>query len=294
VKEINTKFTASGNIEIGAEAGFGIASLFKLFAHIKASISRSKEQAEIVRSTFRNRFPDFAARFNNFVEEANRVIRDRHLGQEILFIVDGLEKAMTAEIRKRLVIDESNRMRLIKANTIFTLPIELMKERQKLRNFSEVYSFPFIKIKDRQGNPVPASYQAFEDFITKRIDVNLFEVGVINKAIEYGGGSPRQFLQILERACYFADTQTNKITMDNLEDALNMMGKDMGAYLTKEKLTLLKTISECNDRGADFEYSELVESMLEDLILMEYNDGTHKRPNPLLKYSPLYQQMVLE
>jgi hypothetical protein len=294
VNEINTKFTASGNIEVGVETGFGIPSLFKLFSNVKASIGRDKEQAEIVRSTFRNRFPDFATRFNNFVDEANRVIRDRHLGQEILFIVDGLEKAMTAEIRKKLVIDESNRIRLIKANTIFTLPIELMKERQKLKNFSEVYSFPFIKIKDRQGQIQADAYNALEEFVTKRIDKSLFESEeVIKKAIEYSGGSPRQLLQILEKACYFTDPQSNKITANDLEEALSLMGKDLGAYLTREKIELLKSIKECNENGRDFEYSDMVESMLEDLILMEYNDGTHKRPNPLLEYSTLYKQNVL-
>ena len=71
-----------------------------------------------------------------------------------MFVVDGLEKTMSANVRRKIVIDESNRIRQIKANTIFTLPIELMRDRNKLIMFSTVVCFPFIKLIEQNETPV--------------------------------------------------------------------------------------------------------------------------------------------
>ena len=286
--------------DIGFELGLGtdkpsmLSSLLGVFGNLKVGLQGSRERATTIRSSLKNRFPDFAAIFNQYIEEANFALRQKNLGQEILFIVDGLEKTMSAEMRRKLIIDESNRLQQIKAYTIFTLPIELMKERQKINQFSTVESFPYVKIVDRQGQSIEAAFQAFEEFVHKRIDRSLFETGdVVREAIRLGGGSPRELLRLLEMAAFYADEAKGKLDLACLQQAAKRLANQAAQYLTQPMLDKLKEIHADNLQGRPSPFDPLVGEMLEHIILMEYNDGSYKRVNPVVELSDLYQQRVL-
>ena len=286
--------------DVGFELGIGtdkpsmLSTLLGVFGKLKVGLQASRERAVTIRSSLKNRFPDFADIFNQYIEEANLALRQKNLGREILFIVDGLEKTMSAEMRRKLIIDESNRLQQIKAYTIFTLPIELMKERQKINQFSTVESFPYVKIIDRRGEPIEAAVKAFEEFVHKRIDAGLFETpDVVQRAIRLGGGSPRELLRLLGMAAFFADEAKGVIDMDCLNKAARRLANQAAQYLTQEKLDRLKMIHEDNRLGRPSPFDDLVGEMLEDIILMEYNDGSYKRVNPVVELSDLYQQRVL-
>ncbi len=287
--------------ELGFELGIGtdkpsmLSTLLGVFGNLKVGLLGSKERATTIRSSLKNRFPDFADMFNLYIEEANFALRQNKLGQEILFIVDGLEKTMSAEMRRKLIIDESNRLQQIKTYTIFTLPIELMKERQKINQFSTVESFPYVKIVDRKNREIKAAFDAFEQFVYKRIDRSLFESEeVVHTAIRLGGGSPRELLRLLEAAAFYADETKGKLDLTCLMAAAQRLANQTAQYLTHAKLAKLKEIHEDNLKGRPSPFDELVGEMLEDIILMEYNDGSYKRVNPVVELSALYQQRVLE
>ena len=287
--------------ELGFTLGIGtdkpsmLNALLGVFGNLKIGLQGSRERATTIRSSLKNRFPDFADIFNQYIEEANLALRQNNLGQEILFIVDGLEKTMSAEMRRKIVIDESNRLQQIKAYTIFTLPIELMKERQKINQFSSVESFPFVKIVDRGDQEIEAAFDAFEAFVYKRIDPSLFEdEAVVREAIRLGGGSPRELLRLLEMAAFYADESKGQLDHSCLMAAARRLANQAAQYLTQAKLDKLKEIHEDNRQGRHSPFDVLVGEMLEDIILMEYNDGTYKRVNPIVALSDLYQQRVLE
>ncbi|MEZ4771563.1 MAG: hypothetical protein R3D00_00190 [Bacteroidia bacterium] len=295
-----TEIRAALKGELGFELGVNVESppllktILNIFGQIKVGLQGSKERATTIRSSLKNRFPDFANLFNQYIEEANLSLRQAGKGQEILYIIDGLEKTMSAEMRRKLVIDESNRLRQIKAYTIFTLPIELMKERQKINQFSTVESFPYVKIIERQGNDVEMAFLVFEEFISKRIDLSLFESKeLVRKFIRFGGGSPRELLRILEAAAFFADESKGILDETCFQEALKRLANQTAQYLTQEKLDRLKEIHEDNLAGRSSPFDDLVGEMLEDIILMEYNDGSYKRVNPVVELSDLYQQRVL-
>lgn len=285
--------------EAGAEFGLDAtgSSLLKailgITGKLKLGITGSKERATVIRTTLKNRFPEFANLFNQFVEEVNLALRQNKAGQELLFVVDGLEKTMSVETRRKIVIEESNRLRQIKAYTIFTLPIELMRERQKIAQFSTIEAFPFVKLLQRDGTPIPAAIERFREFVDKRIDAALFESeAVVEKAILHGGGSPRELLRILENASFQADESKAKIDMPALDKALTRLGNQAAQYLTDDKLSKLKEISENNKNNRDTPFDDIIQEMLEDIIVMEYNDGSYKRVNPVVELSNLYRQYV--
>ena len=89
VIEINRGLKTEGRaeIEIGNDDSFSlIKMLFNVTAKLKTSLSGSYERASKVRETLKNRFPDFAAKFNEFVEQVNIQIRKQKIIPNVLFI----------------------------------------------------------------------------------------------------------------------------------------------------------------------------------------------------------------
>lgn len=295
VKEVNKVIKKEGGFELDVKAETPtIFSFLGIAARLKANLAGSKENAEKIRTTFKNNFTTFSLKFNEFVEHVNYVIRKEGVAQELLFIVDGLEKVATRDIRKKLIIDEANRIKQIKVNTIFTLPIELIPECQRLLSFSQVVSFPFVKIKERDGSIVEEALQRFQDFVYKRIDAALFDSPeTVKQAILYGGGSPRELLRVLEFAALFADEDSNTIYLKDLEKGVQKLAAQTAQYVSKKDLTKLKELKEANDNNMPLAFDEEWQDLLEKLIVLEYNDGTFKRVNPIVEASALYKQYVL-
>jgi hypothetical protein len=298
--EINRSLSVEGGsqMEIGSTDGFGAAELLGRLLGItlglKAGLSGSYERAQTIRTNLKNRFIDFATKFNTFIEQTNEQLRKEKKGQEILFIVDGLEKTMSADTRRKIIMEESNRIRQIKANTIFTLPIELMKEEQRIRHFSEIVSFPFIKIIHRDGSPVAEAIIRFEEFVYRRISKELFESPeTVHTAIQYSGGSPRQLLRIIEMASWQTDTEVGKITQSDMQRAVQKLGNSTARYLEPTDFEVLKRIKNDLEVGNPIGFDGLIQGLLEKEIIFEYNDGTYKRVNPLLEISKLYRHHVL-
>lgn len=297
VREVNKLIKLDAGLEIAAEAKtpsfLNLFSFLSLTAKLKANLAGSKENADKIRTSFKNNFTEFAQKFNEFIEHVNTVLRRWGVAQEILFIVDGLEKTATLDIRRKIILDESNRIRQIKVNTIFTLPIELVPQRQKLLSFSTVVSFPFVKIREKDGKIVEEAVSRFQEFVYRRIDASLFDSpDTVRKAILYGGGSPRELLRVLEYANMYADEDDNKIFIKDLERGINKLAAETSQYVSSKDLAKLKILKEANEKKQFIAFDEDWQDLLEKLIVLEYNDGTYKRVNPIVEASPLYKQYV--
>lgn len=294
VKEVNKVIKEEGGFELEIKAETpSFFSFLGIAARLKANLQGSKENAEKIRTSFKNNFSDFAKKFNEFVEHVNIVLRSSKLAQELLFIVDGLEKTATTEIRKKIVLEESNRIRQIKANTIFTLPVELTSNRQNLISFSTVVSFPFVKIRERNGEIVQKAIERFEEFIYRRIDKNLFDsIDTVHQAILYSGGSPRELLRILEYASMYADEDGDKILRRDLDQGIRKLAAETSQYISAADFQKLKLLKNANEKGQPLAIDDEWQDLIEKIIVMEYNDGTYKRVNPIVEASELYQQYV--
>lgn len=300
VTEINRslKVDSAAELEIGNDDSYSVTGLLGklvgLTVKLKTGLSGSVQRAQTIRQNLQNRFVDFSTQFNTFIEQVNAQLRRENKGKEVLFIVDGLEKTMSADTRRRIIMEESNRIRQIQANTIFTLPLELMREQQRIRQFAEVISFPFIKIKERDGSPCERPIALLESFVSKRIDDSLFEnKATVRLAIEYSGGSPRQLLRILEQAGWLTSPEDGLITYATLKKAIDRLGNGMARYLEPNDFEQLKALRTELDAGTPIGFSDAIQNLLEKEIVFEYNDGTYKRVNPLLEESKLYRYHVL-
>ena len=285
--------------EIGLEFGGGLkkdgllSQLLAIFGELKMKVTGTREWAETIRKTLRNRFPDFAGIFNDYIQEVNIALRKEGKAQEVLFIVDGLEKTLSADMRRKIILDESNRLSKIKAYTIFTLPIELMRERQKIMQFSTIESFPFVKLFERNGDENAKSFDKFFEFVYKRVDEKLFESSkLVKDLIRLSGGSPRELLRILETSTFYADEKNGIINRQAFDKAAIRLANQTAQYLTEEEIEKLKEIRDNNKKGKDTTFDDTIQGLLENIIIMEYNDGTYKRANPIVELSNIYKQRI--
>lgn len=295
IEEINhnIKREAGFEIEIKAETP-SIFSFLKVLAKLKANLKGSKENATKIRTVFKNNFADFALKINDFFNHVGVVIREKGIARELLFVVDGLEKVGTPDVREAIV-NKEDFFRQIQVNTIFTLPIELMRLHPKLIAYSEVVSFPFVKIKEKNNDLIPEAIERFEEFVYKRIDISLFDTAeTVKNAIIHSGGSPRELLRILKYANIYADDAKGYITEVAMNKAIKKLSAQSSQYVSQEDLNYLKILNTNNEKGIPTAYGEEWQDLLENLIIMEYNDGTYKRVNPLVEASELYQYYVIK
>lgn len=299
VNEVNKIIKTQGGIEValktGTPKGFSFFSFLDITAKLKANITGSKQNAQKIREVFRNNFSDFAGKFNIFTESVNTKLREEGLGQEVLFIVDGLEKTASTDIRKKIIIDDNERFKQIKTYTIFTLPIELMNRTRKLyAQGNHVISFPFVKLQKRDGSIIDEAVEKFTEFVYKRIDQNLFDSSeTVRTAILYSGGSPRELLRILEFASILTDEGSVKIDFHSLEKALDKLAGQASQHLTEEDIEILRKLRKANEKAEEVLFDEGFQRLMEDMIVLEYNDGNYRRVHPLIERSKRYKQYVI-
>jgi AAA ATPase domain len=295
VREVNTAIKGEGGLEVEmGSTSFSIMSFLGLAGKVKGSITGSKQSATVIRSVFRKNFTDFARKVNEFLENVNEEIRRTAHGRELLFIIDGLEKVANPDTRKEIIINDINWIKQIKANTIFTLPIELQKEARKLRveHNAQVIPFPFVKIRERNNTVVDKAVQRFLEFTYKRINPALFDhEDTIKRAILASGGSPREYLTILESAYLYANETKGIIDKEAMEKGIQKLAAQTAYYVNNDDLAKLKNLRACNDKNEQVAHLDL-QDLLEKLLVMEYNDGSFARPNPILEESELYRFYV--
>ena len=294
VKEVNKLIKKEGGFEVELKAETpSFLSFLGLTAKLKGNLQGSKENADKIRTVLKNNFTEFSRKINEFIENIHMKLRAKGLGQELLFVVDGMEKVATIDIRKKIIIGEADRIRQVKVNTIFSLPIELMSETQRLNQINTVVSFPFVKIRERNGELVPKAIERFHEFVTKRIAEDLFDSPeTIQKAILMGGGSPRELLRVLEYANLFADEDLGIINAAALEKGLKKLAAQYSQYISEADFKKLKILKEDNEKGLPTATDETWQDLLEKIIILEYNDGTYKRVHPIVEMSELYKRYV--
>ncbi len=272
VEESNKKLEGSAQIESSVELKAGLLGFIKLISNTKAKLKGSQESKTTIRREINNNFSLFSDRLNEFLTSLTTQLRSvENRYEDILFIVDGFEKIGSLEDRKKILIDDSNKLTIINTHMIITLPIELFTQQSRLSNFAVSENFPLIDL-NKEG-----AKERFKEFITKRVDEKLFEDGAIDKIIEYGAGHPRQTLHIINRA--YIESEEELITIDSVIKAIEILGNELSKIDEKE-IRILHSIYNKKIIPQDDTYITLKERN----IIFEYGSSTKDSfINPVVK-----------
>ena len=79
--------------------------------------------------------------------------------------------------------------------------------------------------------------------------------------------------------------------MAALKQALKRLANQTAQFIEPEQWAKIREVIRNNEKQLVTPFDEVVQGLLERIILMEYNDGTFKRVNPVLELSDAYRQL---
>lgn len=264
-KEIKNNF----NIEAGQETGasWGFWNFFKIKGNLKSSFSRDNATTKTIRRIIKSNPQPLIEQFNSILVGIKQQIIKKEKGKDIVFFVDGLEKA-NREVFENLFINDVQILTSLQTHIISTVPIDTyykIIEQGNRAYFNEFY-LPMIRITDE-------SKKLFKELIYKRIKNSLIDDKALNYLIEQSGGCPRILLKMVNRVFQEKD----ELDMGIAKIIVIKEGNERYRTLSSEHKNTIKK-EEFND--ADPEVLELLYS----LTVLEYNGLSPERKLiPLLK-----------
>lgn len=267
-KEITEEVTRNARLEARAEinAGGSLLSLLKLKAGLKSTLASNSKATEKLRRKVRENPQELIMRFNLAIQEA-RSVEHANLGRDILFIMDGSEKA-SLDLYQKIFVTDSYLLRSLACHAIFSVPIKSYFDIEKTshQSFPHRCSLPMIRINE-------SSSEIFSQIVSKRLAADLFfEKKALDYCVRKSGGCPRQLLRIVNLC--LQDRADDLIDLANAKEVCDELGHQLRDLLRSEHLKVLES--------GDFKRSDPpVLEMLYQLILIKYNG--HREINPLLE-----------
>lgn len=262
--EVVSILGASGGGE--AEVGTSFLNLFKLKSFFKAFYQRESRASQLVRQEVRQNSLPLIHEFNRHLDNVRLALKEKNLGQDILFILDGTEK-IPWKAYEDLFIKDVHLVRSILANCIFSIPISAYYDIQRnpSSGFFHFHILPMIKIDDK-------SAPLMEQVVTRRIDRKRFLASdALNYCVEMSGGCIRQLLRIVHMALLIQKGAL--IDSDAAKKSASEIGRKMWEQLETKHISTLQS-------GKFQSSDEEVLDLLFSLVLLKYNGD--RKINPLI------------
>ena len=272
-------------LETGASAAGGIPLLISLFAKFTTAFKANTTYKESFRRAVRNNFTQFAQAFNPFLGAAEHALTTANKGRRVLFLVDGTDKLSSEDCRQFFVADASQLLE-IQALLVYTAPLSMKYEGAFPAQLDADLVLPMIKLEDIDGKRFEAGWEAMHKLVLLRADRGLFADGAaVDALVENSGGHPRELLRLLKMCCELLDGLT--IDTAVVSKAVRLLASDYNRFLVAEDYKLL--VAEDRSRQAA-ETQRRAHKLLNNLALLEYNDGSWRRSHPVVRTLEGYKQ----
>ena len=270
-KEIQREI--ANDFGIGAEAkatiGWSFWKFLGLEGNLKGTFSRNTKTTQTIRQKIKTNPKPVQTKLNSALVGIRRRIRESQQGRDLIFIIDGLEKANPA-VYESLFVKDVQMITGISAHLIATVPISTFYEILHLptHDYFRDFYLPMVRVDDKSRNLLKA-------LIENRVDSSLFEQGVLKMFIEMSGGCPRILLKLVNRSILNAIGQ--QVTKAIAEEVIIEEGNERWRAMTEKHKEILRS---GKFDSADKEVFELLQS----LNLLEYNGLQPERNiNPLIR-----------
>jgi energy-coupling factor transporter ATP-binding protein EcfA2 len=277
-KEVKDGYTGQLGVEAeaGTSIGFMFWKLFSLKGTLKTAFSYESKTSTTVRQKIRANKGEYIQRLNEILIDIRHTIIKKELGQDIIFIIDGVERLRQDkyDVYVNTFFRDARLLQELNTNFICCVPIETRYDIHIASLITPLYK-PFeLPLLSISATSIPY----FKQLITNRVnEARFFETGVLDYLVAQSGGHPRQLILLTEKALTYSITNKGTIKMEAAEKACAETGRLMRRLLNKKHIDLLHSGDFMN---ADTEILELLFST----ALLEYNGTTNTRKiNPVLQ-----------
>ena len=269
VKELKNSF----GMEAGAEvkAGWSFWKLFSAEGNLKSGFSRDNVTTKTIRRKIKNNPKPLIEKFNAALVSIRQAIRKSKEGKDLIFFIDGLEKA-NREVYESLFVKDVDMITNLQVHIISTVPIDTyyeILEQGNMFDFINIY-LPMIRINKK-------SISKLKEMIYKRVDKSLIDDDALTELTKMSGGCPRILLKMVNRCFWEFPEDEHILTPELAETVIHKEGNERFRTLTAKHKEVIKS--------GDFNHADkIVRELLQSLTILEYNGYNPERKlNPVLE-----------
>ncbi len=248
----------------GAEVGIDVYSVAKLMSSLTGEIRSGSSRRLEIRENIEKEQKVFIAKLNDLLLAARIALRKKEF-EDLVIIVDGLEKIKKKAVYDELFLEHSEQLTAIDSHIIYTIPAALGFD-TNIGNFfaNGVFFIPMVKYETEEGK------QHLTELVNKRMNVaQLFEnPALLDDCIAMSGGSVRDLLRLIRSA---TDTDSPKIQAVDVQRAISMLVKEYDRMVKEEDVPLLKLVIE--EKRVVKSEDKKYERLLTNRLVHEYENG---------------------
>jgi len=284
--------TTIKEVEMTGEAGAGVeAKADFFFLNIFSRLRSQTTTRQQVRTQMESTLADLLEAINAIIG----VIREKRGGQQVLVIIDGLDKVMDLGQALKMYYAGGVNLLVPKCKVVYTVPLAMFytTEFGQIRaTFDDFFVLPNIKLQTREGRPHKAGWDMLNELITRRMSPDLITNQARRQLVSYSGGLLRELVSLAKDACSNARARGDqRVELQDVERAANKVRNVYRTLLTTEQYRELWRVQ--HDPRKQQTNSPVSQQLIHNLSLLEYrNDDSWWDVHPII--APLLEERADE
>ncbi len=254
---------------IGAEAKLEAKAdfwLVKLVSRLGSEVSTR----EVVRRQIESHLSDLLERINDIIT----AISEKCGGEEVLVIIDGLDKIMDLKVAKKLYYEGGANLIVPRCKVVYTVPLALFyapEFGQVRTRFDNCFPLPNIKLRKRDGNRYQPGWDMLAEIIGRRMSLHLIDEAAVERLVELSGGVPRELVSLAKDACSNARARRGeRVKPQDVERAASALRNHYRRMLTLEEYRELWQVHK--DPRKLHTNNPVSQGLIHNLSLLEYRN----------------------
>ena len=274
-QEAGTAFVETG---ISVETPGILASILNVFAKMKADLKFNEE----VRKEYRKKISIRSSEWMRLLSKVSEEIMKKTEGKSPIIIFEDLDK-LNPEDAWKVFYNYAAVLSGMSFPVIYTFPIGLSYDTRfsAMESYFITKTLPMIKIETIEGQPFYNGINIIRKIVEKRADLNLFEEDVLERLIQYTGGSLRDLFHTINSSAKRAERRNSEsISMEDAERALEEVKTSLTRRIEKTDYEFLVNIYKGNKEL--IEDKQMLLKMLQASVVLEYNGKRWHNLHPLV------------
>ncbi|MCM1135749.1 MAG: hypothetical protein NC400_09270 [Clostridium sp.] len=270
--------TASVETGMSVETPGVFVKILNVFAKIKADLKFNEE----VRKEYRKKISIRSSEWMRLLRNVSEEIVKKTEGKSPIIIFEDLDK-LNPEDAWNVFYNYAAILSGMSFPVIYTFPIGLSYDARfsAMEGYFITKTLPMIKIETIEGQPFHDGINVIRQIVEKRADLNLFEESVLEKLIQYTGGSLRDLFHAINSSAKRAERRgSESISMEDAEKALEEVKTSLTRRIEKKDYDFLLNIYRGNKEL--IEDKQMLLKMLQASVVLEYNGKRWHNVHPLV------------
>lgn len=254
------------------------AGILNIFAQIKTELRFNEE----TRKEYRRRISVRSSEWIRILGQVSEAITDKTDGKRPIIIFEDLDR-LNPEDAWKVFYNYAAILSGMKFPVIYTFPIALSYDVRfsAMESYFITKTLPMIKIETIEGQPFKAGINIIGQIVEKRASRALFEENVLEKMIQYMGGSLRDLFRVINAAAKRAERRNSqRIALEDADYALEEEKTSLTRRIEQKDYQFLLNIYQGNKER--IEDKEMLLRMLQASVVLEYNGKRWHNVHPLV------------